>query len=125
MNTGIQTLTMPRMSLSLPGIKKQTWPNPRNSIDFSCGQLGGIPCWTIKGEAQKIYEQIKDGVEKLLQSHMDDIEKCQTSRQQFGWSMYMMGRDIDNAKPVFVFDCLDSCKTGVYLEDEQALEEHS
>lgn len=107
MSAGTQTLTMPRKGLFLPGIKKKTWPNPQNSIDFSCGRLGGIPCWTAKGDAQSLFEEIEDGIKELLDSHMDDIAMCQTSREAVGWSMYMMGRDISHAKPVFVFDCLD------------------
>jgi hypothetical protein len=107
MSAGTHTLTMPRNGLSLSGIWRQTWQDPQNSIGLSCGQFGGIPCWTVKGDAKILFEQIADGVKELLENHMDDIEKCQTNREAVGWSMYMMGRDISHAKPVFVFDCFD------------------
>ncbi len=102
-----QTVTMQRTNLSLLGMKKRIWPDPQSSIDFKCGELSGVPCWTIKGAAQKLFNEIEDGIKKLLEGHMDDIEGCQLSLETLGWSMYMRGRDENHAEPVLLFECLD------------------
>lgn len=107
MSVGGQTLTMERKSLFLPSRKKNIWPDPRSSIDIRCGELDGEPCWTIKGDAERLFTEIKDGIESLLQDRMDDIADCQYSLETFGWCMYMRGQDESHAEPVLLFECLD------------------
>lgn len=107
MSAVAQTLTMERKNVFLPGWKKQTWPDPQSSIDFPCGALGGVPCWTIRGDAKRLFAEIEDGIKDLLQDRMDDIADCQHSLETFGWCMYMRGRDESHAEPVLLFECLD------------------
>lgn len=107
MSAGTQTLTMERKSIFLTGRKKQTWPDPQSSIDFPCGALGGVPCWTVRGDARRLFAEIEDGIKNLLQDRMDDIADCQHNLETFGWCMYMRGRNESRAEPVLLFECLD------------------
>lgn len=107
MSAGSQTLTIQMRSILLLGRKKRKWLDPQSSIDFPCGALGGVPCWTVKGEAKGVFEEIEDGIKKLLEDHMDDITECQLTVETFGWCMYMRGRNESDAEPVLLFECLD------------------
>ena len=116
MSAGSQTLTLEVKKKFLSGWKKPKWPDPQNSIDFSCGTLGGVSCWTVKGNAKIVFAEIADDIKNLLQDRMDDIAECQHSLETFGWCMYMMGRDESHAEPVLLFECLDG-KTRVKIVD--------
>lgn len=107
MSVGTQTLTMEVKRKFKLAWKKQLWPEPQNSIDFPCGTLGGLPCWTVRGEAKRLFAEIEDGIKNLLQDRMDDIADCQHSLESFGWCMYMRGRDETHAEPVLLFECFD------------------
>ena len=107
MTVGTQTLTTEVKRKFKSVWKRQSWPEPQNSIDFPCGTLGGLLCWTVRGEAKRLFAEIEDGIKSLLQDRMDDIADCQHSLETFGWCMYMMGRDEAHAEPVLLFECLD------------------
>lgn len=107
MSAGTHTLTLEVKKKFLSGWKRSKWPDPQNSIDFPCGTLGGVPCWTVRGDAKKLFAEIEDGIKNLLQDRMDDIADCQHSLETFGWCIYMRGRDENHAEPVLLFECLD------------------
>lgn len=107
MSVGTQTLTMEVKRKFKSVWKKEAWPEPQNSVDFPCGTLGGLPCWTVRGEAKRLFAEIEDGIKDLLQDRMDEIADCQHSLEPFGWCMYMRGRDKTHAEPVLLFECLD------------------
>ena len=70
--------------------------------------VGGLHCWTVKGEAQVLFRQIQGGIGQLFTAHMDTIGECQLSREELGWSVYTIGENVEHAVPMLLIDCVDA-----------------
>lgn len=83
------------------------WLNPRDSTETPCGSLGGLLCWTVRGPAKDLFEQIADKIEWLLKDNVDETEAAQQNREAVGWFMYMTGRNTEEAVPLLLVDSPD------------------
>ena len=83
-------------------------PDQHGWTGQSCGTLGALRCWTVKGQAQIWFEEIENDIQQLLINEANVIEECQSTQEEVGWSMYMIGKNAGEAVPTLLIDCLDN-----------------
>lgn len=87
------------ISSFLEGSQDRTWPYPEKSIGRFICRKGYDSIWTAQGAARDTFETIAQEIKEFLDSSTEPISSWVT------WSIYMIGRTPQNARPIIIFCC--------------------
>jgi len=103
------TLTASSTRIGLRSILKSNqsnpWPDPRESIGESWCTLGKNRCWEPVGPAQEIVRKVFGSIKNLLESQHEYLNEGVCIPRAILFSLYMIGRTEDRAKPTIMFSC--------------------
>jgi hypothetical protein len=81
------------------------WPDPRQSIGESWCPLGKNRCWEPVGPAREIIGRTFGDIKELLESQHEYLNEGVCIPRAILFSLYMIGRTEDHAKPTIMFSC--------------------
>ena len=103
MTSMTQTIT------SLPTSSFMPEPEWQDSIDRPCGVLGKFyRCWTAKGPARALFEEIAGHIKTVLDSRRDDLDEGQIVPRTIGFSLYMISLRVLSTlsvRPTLLIEC--------------------
>lgn len=106
MTSMTQTITSLPTSSFMPECEWQ------HSIDKPCGLLGKFyRCWTAKGPARQLFEEIAGPIKTVLESRSDDLDEGQIIPRTIGFSLYMISLRVFSSAsvhPTLLIECENS-----------------
>jgi hypothetical protein len=78
------------------------WPNAAESIGVFYRNMNGLSCWEAVGQAREMFTEIAAEVIVYLENNSVEVP------HKIVWSMYMVGKTKETARPVFML-CSTSC----------------
>lgn len=125
----VQPLECRWLGLGRFSLQKSQWPNPHLSIGTKCNRMGSNKCWEASGPAQELFAQISQNVGDLLDARVEDIEEGEpVAGHVLIFGMYMIGKDIDTARPTLVFTCQrpkPRRRAIKFIKESEILKDHS
>jgi hypothetical protein len=88
--------------------RQPEWPNPEASVGRLCDRkVGGQYLYEAKGQVCRLFnEEIGPAIERLLNDHKEDLERCECRPQHMAVCIRMLGPEPRRTQPVLIIASL-------------------
>jgi hypothetical protein len=105
------------------------WPNPEASVGRICDKkVGGQSLYEAKGPVCRLFnEEIGPAIERLLNDHKEDLERCECKPQHMAVCMRMLGSEPHRTQPVLIVASVGAKqrkKAKKLIQEHRILENH-
>lgn len=93
-----------RSSSMIFASKKESWPEPEQSIGRPCVQkMRGTECWEVVGPALELMQKLSPHIKRLLEDNGGLLEQGEDRPMVVAFNMWMEGSKPTSAEPIIVF----------------------